>query len=131
MKRTYITIGTVFIMAAMALAVVPEQKKFDKVLDNYIMALKSDNPGLRSSAAYQIANMKSRYPQADFSKVEGMLNRVAKRDKSGLLRVQAELTLIYVRDSELAHRVKAQYPASPWVFYNKLNSELFAANTMK
>ncbi|MBN1998657.1 hypothetical protein JW935_13945 [candidate division KSB1 bacterium] len=131
MKRVYITIGIIFIIATMTFAAIPVQQKIDKALDNYIVALKSDNAGLRSSAAYQIVKMKSRYPQADYSKVEAVLNRIAHRDQSDLLRVQAELTLIYVRNTELAYRVKAQDPSNPWPFYNRLNNELFAANVVK
>ncbi|MBN1998748.1 hypothetical protein JW935_14410 [candidate division KSB1 bacterium] len=126
MKHIAFIFIVVLAVASMAVAETPSQKKFDKAINNYIIALKSKNPGVQSSAAFQIAKMKSQFPQVDLSRVEKSLAQVAKRNENKVIRLQAELTLTYVKDADLVYRVRVNDTENPVYFYNDLNQTIFA-----
>lgn len=127
MKKTIVIIVALSVVSTVAFGANPNKVYFDKVLANYSIALKSDNAGLRNNATYQIARMKCAYPQADFSMIEGTLNKVAKNDRNSLVRVHADLTLAYLKDSKLAAKIKAEDPEESMEFYNKLHNELYSS----
>jgi hypothetical protein len=127
MKNIVIFLVAFMIISTAVMAQAPAKLDFAKILPGYIMALKSDNAGLRDSAAYQIAIIKAAHPEVDFTIVEKVLNRVAKNDESSLVRIHADLTLSYLQDAKLAQKVKPANPEDSLEFYNKLHSELYSS----
>jgi hypothetical protein len=101
-----------------------DKKAFDKALTNYQSAMQSESPGIRSSAIYQIAQMKSQRPGEDFSSVAPALVKVAKNDPNPLIRVHAELTISYLFDDDLTKKIKADEGLDMNDFYNKLYNEM-------
>jgi hypothetical protein len=127
MRNIVIFFVAMLITSTAVMAQAPAKPDFAKILPAYAMALKSDNAGLRDSAAYQIAIIKSEYPDVDFTVIERVLNKVAKSDQSSLVRIHASLTLTYLQDAKLAQKVKPENPENSLEFYNKLHSELFSS----
>jgi hypothetical protein len=127
MKKIVIIIVALSLASAVAFGANPNKACFDRALTNYANALKSDNSGLRNSAAYQIARLKGVYPDADFSIIMDTLNKVAKNDQNSLVRVHADLTYAYIKDSQLVTKVKAENPEESMDFYNKLHNELYSS----
>ena len=64
----------------------------DKAVQNYKVCLESRNEGVRTSALYQLAKIKSAYPQLDLTALEKNVSNLAKNDKSPLVRVNASIT---------------------------------------
>ena len=95
-----------------------------KGMNGYLMALKSDNPGLRLNAIYQIAQVKSTTPDADFKECLKELEKMAKKDKNNLVKVQANLTAVYLKDDTLSNRVKMVYKEAPADFFKRVYDEM-------
>lgn len=103
------------------------QKAWNKIISQYEASIKSDSPGVRSSAIYQIAQMKYARPDDDFSSFEWTLARVAKNDPSPLIRIHAELTLVYLQDAKLRNKIKADSELEMNDFYNQLYNEMYSS----
>ncbi|HOC24809.1 MAG TPA: hypothetical protein PKJ13_05830 [bacterium] len=93
-------------------------------VDNYKMALKSDNPGVRSSALYMLALIRSRYPEANISGFNGDLARISRKDADPLVRVQANLILTYLNSDSLHTKIRIADPEAPLAFYSELFTEI-------
>lgn len=103
------------------------QKALEKVLLQYEAAMTSDSPGVRSSAIYQIAQLKCERPEENFLSVEWTLAKIAKNDHNPLIRVHAELTLAYLQDKALRGKIKADCSLEMNNFYNKLYNEMYTS----
>lgn len=87
---------------------------------NYKFALKSENPGVRSSALYMLAQIKSRYPEANLGEFKSELGKLSRKDNDPLVRVHANLVLSYVSDDALAARIKPEGSEMQPAFYARL-----------
>ena len=103
-----------------------------QAMEGYMLALKSDNPGLRLNAIYQIAQIKSTQPEVDFSACLKNLEKLAKDDKYNLVKIHASLTAVYLQDDSLCQKIKTVYKEDPAEFfkrvYNEMNSVQMVAN---
>lgn len=106
MKKTIIILAIVAI-AATSFAAAPQldKSKLDKAIQAYTVALNSDNPGLRNSALHQLAVLKNKYPEANLTSIERVINRLAKQDKNLSVRLNANLISQYLLDEDLATKV--------------------------
>jgi hypothetical protein len=135
MKRILAVAMAVVIATGMARAQektnMPTRAKLAKLVQAYKMALNSENVGVRSSALFQLAKIKSRYPSCDLSELMSPVERLSKKDAEPILRVQANLTFVYLGDETLAQKIKTGEPDDPIVFYNTVQTELSMALLVK
>ena len=128
MKRLWISVVVVMIAATLAYGQkkpdCPNKERLAKALEGYKDCLKSDNVGVRASALYQLAKLKCCYPALDLSEMIASLDRVSKKDKDALVRVQANLTCAFIADDSLAMKVKVAAGSDPIEFYNQLQTAL-------
>jgi len=103
-----------------------EMAKIAKAMPNYRMALKSENVGVRQSAVYHLAQLKSRYPGLDLSGFQGELKKLETRDSNAIVRIHAGLTRLYLTDERLAKQIKVEDPDSSVAFYNQVHEMLAA-----
>jgi len=127
MKKTIIILAIVA-LAATCFAATPQldKKSLDKAIQAYTMALNSDNPGLRNSALHQLAVLKNRYPEANFTTIERVIERLAKQDKNVSVRLNANLTYQYLLDEDLATKVKP-VAIDPTAFFSELYTQIATA----
>jgi HEAT repeat protein len=97
----------------------------------YIMALKSDNVGLRNSAIFELAKIRSQCDYVDLTEYEKVLKKLSSVDNNHLIRMNAQLTLTYLQDKELSDKIKVQDDEDPFAFYTRLhetiNQDFYAA----
>ncbi|GEM_PF-526704 len=98
--------------------------KLAVAVDNYKMALRSDNSGVRSSALYMLALIKSRYPEVNISGFNSDLARISRKDADPLVRVYANLVLTYLNSDSLHTKVRIVDPYAPLAFYSELFTEI-------
>jgi len=102
----------------------PDKARLCKALQGYRECLRSENVGVRTSALYQLAKLKSCYPALDLSEMIQDVNRLCQKDKEPLVRVQANLTYAYVTDDSLSAKVKTEVEGNPVEFFNRIQTEL-------
>lgn len=128
MKRL---LSAIFVIAILATAgYSADNKVSEKTLQMaekaYSKSLNSDNAGIRASALYNIAKMKSRFPNYDFEKLEKSVVELAKKDSDSLIRANANLTYIYMNSPELAKNVKISDTENPLMFFNEVYNTLYS-----
>ncbi|HNW60171.1 MAG TPA: hypothetical protein PKI62_10885 [bacterium] len=96
-------------------------------VENYKLALKSENPGVRSSALYMLALIKSRYPETQVAEVKGELGKLSRKDEDPLVRLHANLILSYFRSDSLMAKIKVEDPQAPVAFFSQLVAEMTAS----
>jgi hypothetical protein len=92
--KFYLPLIVILLMAAGVMSQTVDP--VERYLENYRMALKSDNTGLTESAIINIIKMKMVYPQADYSKVVDALKRLMVKSPSQTIRYEAYLALGYL-----------------------------------
>lgn len=100
------------------------EKKIEQAKAGYINALKSDVAQLRNDAICQIAQLKSRYPNADYSDVRRELNKVVKKDSQPYIRAHAVLAIVYLDDNSLDKDVTLTYNGDSKVFFDQIYNSL-------
>ena len=111
-----------FAMLVVAGTATAGDKVFDKAKAGYLVALESDNAGLRHNAIYQVAQLKCLFPEKDFSDVERSLKRASKKDDVAIIRVHAGLVAAYL-DTNSVTCIEAQSVTEPIQFFKALYDE--------
>jgi len=111
-----------FILLVVTGASFTKDTVFENAISGYIQAIQSDNSGLRHSAIYQIARLKTHYPDKDYSRVEHLLNKVSTSDKVAIIRVHANLVCNYLKSSHIIGTRSGN--EDPMFFFNTLHQEL-------
>jgi len=101
--------------------------KLVKAVEDYTLALKSENPGVRSSALYMLALIKSQYPKLNVSEVKSKLSKLSRKDDDPVVRIHANLILSYLNSDSLMTKIKVEDPRTPAVFYSQLIAEMTAS----
>lgn len=109
----------------------PSAEKLAKILFQYKASLKSDNPGVRKSALYQLARIRSSFPDIDLSEILPTMKRLCVKDKEPIVRVQANLTAVYLTDSTLVTWVKTDSGPDPQAFYNRVQTAMATTMPLK
>jgi len=126
MKRVYVTM-MILLAAVLSNAQTsshPEMKdhaRAKRIIMGYVRALQSDNMGVRQSALYQLARIKSHFPEVDLTNTLDQIAQLSKKDEEPVVRVQASLILVYLQDRELLQTIKPESPADPVNFYNQVH----------
>lgn len=128
MKRALLGGGLILVLALNSQAAEPPQK-YDRQLliktaGRYMECLKSDNYGVRKSALYQLAKLHALDPTIDMKAMCEQICKISKKDTNPLLRVQAELTIRYITDEELAKLVRPVDEDDGTAFYNQVHTVL-------
>lgn len=128
MKRFMICLVAVMMAASLSFgqkkADCPDKARLCKALQGYKECLKSENLGVRTSALYQLAKLKSCYPALDLSEMMLAVDQVCKKDKEPIVRAQANLTYAYIVDDSLCAKVKTMATDTPVEFFNRVQTEL-------
>jgi hypothetical protein len=126
MKRCLVT--TMILMMAMLsfaqTASHPEmmdRAKAKRVMLGYERALQSDNMGVRQSALYQLARIRSRFPNVDLANTLDRVAQMSKKDQEPVVRAQASLTLVYLQDRDLIQSIDPELPTDPVAFFNQVH----------
>ena len=90
----------------------------------YTTALKSENDGLRNSAIFELAKIRSKYHYIDLTGYEKALKKMSSSDSKEFIRLNAQLTLTYLQDKTLSERVKVQDGEDPLAFYTRLHEAI-------
>lgn len=98
--------------------------RLENAVNGYMQALKSDNPGLRSSALHNLARLKSDYPELKLDIVDDTLLNISEKDQLMLLRVHAKLTFLYLNDAKLAKMIKVKETQDPQQFFIDLHEQI-------
>ena len=102
MKKTLTTLAAIAVMApVMIIAGDRTDQKIENAVENYKIALKSDNAGLRLSAMHQIAALKAEYPEINLERVGRDLRKISTRDDYPVLRFRAGLTYEFLKNDAL------------------------------
>ena len=124
MKRLIIIL-TVLVLGASIHATEISDSKLSTAQKMYVQGMKADNIGLRCSAIFRIAEMKSYFPEISTKRVEKILQKAAQKDQSSLVRTYAALTLVYLKDSKLNQIVKVAPKQVSLDFYQKLQQAIY------
>jgi HEAT repeat protein len=128
MKKGMFSLLLVVVLAGFSLAAdntdTLSAAKLANAVDNYKLALKSNNPGVRSSALYMLALIKSRFPETNVSEVKAELGKISRKDEDALVRVHANLILSYLNSDSLLSKIKIENPEKPLAFYSQLIEEM-------
>jgi hypothetical protein len=98
-----------------------DRAKAKRVILGYERALQSDNMGVRQSALYQLARIRSRFPNVDLENSVDKVAQMSKKDEEPVVRAQASLTLVYLQDRELIQSINPELPSDPVTFYNQVH----------
>ena len=124
MKTTMITLTGLMLIASAVFANIESPKVLDQAVTNYSNALKSENPGVRNSALYQIVRMKNVHPEADYASLKKVMKKMAEKDDNALVRVHAKLTLLYIDDPVLSEKVRTVRGEEDFQFFQRLHNEI-------
>ena len=100
MKKIKFYITVLIFPALFAGVFAQQQDPIERGIDNYLMALKSNNPGLVESAIINIIKMKMVHPQRDYSKIMDQLDRLTQRASKKYVRYEAYIALGYLQYPE-------------------------------
>ncbi|MBN1780508.1 hypothetical protein JW948_05230 [bacterium] len=124
MKRIII-ITAIMVMAFVAAAAELTDKELNAAQKMYIEGITKGNIGLKCDAIYQIAGMKSCYPDFPTKEAEKVLQRVVQKDDNPLARAYAGLTLAYITDTSLSGTVKVANGETANDFYQRLHQAIY------
>ena len=124
MKTTMITLTGLMLVASAVFANIESHEVLDQAVHNYTNALKSDNPGVRNSALYQIVCMKNVHPEANYAPIKKVVKKMADKDDNALVRVHAKLTLLYIDDPDLSNKVRTVRGEEDIQFFQRLHNEI-------
>ncbi len=109
-------LGLAFNSQAMKL----DEEKLGQFKTNIENSLKSDNDGVQFGALFLLSRLKSDVPGHDLTEYNRLLNRMADRDDSELVRINAKMTYLYLNEPELVKEVRVLDCENPLVFYSQL-----------
>jgi len=119
---------TMFVLMTVTAGCLMASPDFESIkmqaIQGYKMALASENCGLRNDALHKIARMKSEYPETDLSCFEPILKKMAVKDADAMVRMNAQLTLNYLRDSAISEWVPTQKAETSFEFFNRLYQQM-------
>lgn len=124
MKKFAIILMIGFVTLGSSYAKSGDNDKICKAIKGYKMALKSENPGLRLNALYQIAQVKSMYPNMDLSECTKEIKTLLEDEKNLRVNIQGNLTLIYLKNDGLVKKVKMEYKEPPVNFFKRVYEEI-------
>lgn len=123
MKR--FTMFVLMTLTAGCLMASPDMESYKMLaIQGYKMALASENCGLRNDALHKIARMKSEYPGTDLSCFEPILKKMSVKDSDAMVRLNAQLTLTYLRDSAISEWVPTGKTETSFEFFNRLYQQM-------
>ncbi len=97
-----------------------DEAKLETFKSNIAASLKSENNGVQFWSLFLISRLKSDMPSLDLSQYNKELNRLADRDDSELIRINAKMTYLYLNEPELVETVRVLDRENPLVFYSQL-----------
>lgn len=121
MKKSLILGIAIFLAATVSAA--EYTVDIDQALDRYVTALKSFNTGVRHNAVFQIVQLKSDHPDMNADKAVRALEGLRRKDRNPLVRMHAELAIIYLKESRFEN-VKVVDRENPMDFFSRLHDAI-------
>lgn len=122
--KKLINMTLMVVLLAAAANAKPNLDKVETAVKGYVVALNSDNAGLRHSALYNLAVIKAEYPEIDFSNLDRQLQKMSTKDEYPLIRLHADLTRTYLKDNSLQSKVQVEANGNPVDFFKNLYLEM-------
>lgn len=127
MKKSMIIIASLLVFATAGFSQIVTAKKIERAIQGYYMALKSDNNGLKNDAIFQLSRLKSTFPDLDLSQAVKELRKAIKTEKNPLVRMHADLAIIYLNDNSLAKILKIEQDEDSMTFFTRLHTKINAS----
>jgi len=124
MKQLLILISIAVLLVATGISKEVDKAKLDAALTSFKQAINSNNAGVRYSALYQIARLKSDHPDYNLNDFKDILLIRSQTDNNNLVRIHALLTYLYINSKDLPKKIVAANPEDPMPFYTSLHQEL-------
>ena len=106
------------------------QEKLQLAIKNYLHGLKSDNLGVRNSVLHQLAVVKAKYPDLDYTQVYKHIEKLAKKDSELIIRLNANLMCCCLKNLELLDQVNIQC-IDPKEFFTDLYAQITTNNMFR
>ncbi len=87
----------------------------------YLQNLKSDNPGVRNSAIFQIMKIKSRYPEQEIRPFISILKRITEKDYVILNRTHAYFAIICLKNPSILEYINPFEFEDPQLFFRNIH----------
>ncbi len=97
--------------------------KLQLAIKNYLHGLKSDNLGVRNSVLHQLAVIKARFPNADYTEVEKEIEKLSKKDNDLIIRLNANLICCCLKNKEILDKVDIK-TVDPNEFFAELYTQI-------
>jgi len=104
--------------------------KLQLAIKNYLHGLKSDNIGVRNSILHQLAIIKVRFPNVDFTEVVKQVEKLSKKDSELIIRLNANLMCCCLKNLELLDKVNMQ-TVDPKEFFTELYTQITETNMFR
>jgi len=128
MKKLLLSLMMIGLLSSTVLADAFPQKKVERAARAYKAALKSENPGVRNGALMGLAQVKVLDPDYNFNDVKRTLLWMAARDKSNIVRVNAQLLYTYLDCQTLQRAVDVDPFEDADGFFIKIYREMNRQN---
>ncbi|MBN2090824.1 hypothetical protein JW964_14520 [candidate division KSB1 bacterium] len=96
-------------------------KLCDATCNAYIQNLKSENPGVRNSAIFQIMKIKSRYPEQEIRPFISILKRITEKDYVILNRTHAYFAIICLNNPSILEYINPFEFEDPQLFFRNVH----------
>ena len=120
------TILAILFAAGGLLASPQATNRIDMAIKGCVTALASDVDGLKDNAIFKVACLKAEQPGTDLKACIKALEKIGNKEEDLRIRLHAQMTLAYLKDSSLVARIKADSKEDPDVFFDQLYREISA-----
>ncbi|KAF0151537.1 MAG: hypothetical protein FD143_1836 [Ignavibacteria bacterium] len=90
-----------------------EKEKVERILKNFLFALQFDNTGVVESAILNSMELKARYPEYDFKRVQDKLNALAIDGETPVIKYRAQLASLYYSNYTLFGNITFEDKENP------------------
>jgi hypothetical protein len=109
-----------------------EKKKIEKAEKGFLFAMNSNHSGVVENSIFVSMELKSRYPEFEFKKVQAKLNKLAVDGETPVIKYRAQLASLYYSNYRFFSDLKIEDKESPEKTFRaiveKLENQKLASN---
>ncbi len=128
MKRTLTKIMTVVLLFAFSASVFAQKPKteqfINKAVSNFVLAMESKNAGVVESSIFISIDLKSKFPQIDYSDLIDKLNELALKGETPTIRYKAQLASLYFNFYNMFSDIKIVDKENPDLYFKQIAERL-------
>lgn len=106
------------------------EEKVQLAIKNYLHGLKCDNLGVKNSVLHQLAIVKAKYPNLDYTEVYKQIEKIAQKDNELIIRLNANLMCCCLKNSDILEKVNIQC-IDPKEFFTDLYTQITEKNMFR